>query len=170
MSTVDTSDWTRAFSQRALNQGAAELATILAGSPPGVLSVSGGFPSPATFPPEVLDEIVAGLLRDDPGVALQYAPSEGIPSVREYLSERQEQLQAAAREGRLIVTSGGMECITLAGLPCSIPVTPSCRAPTYLGALMASPASRRRSRASRWTRGLQVDASRRASRAACARS
>ena len=29
MSTVDTSDWTRAFSQRALNQGAAELATIL---------------------------------------------------------------------------------------------------------------------------------------------
>ena len=70
MSTADTSNWTRAFSQRALNQGAAELATILAGSPPGVLSVSGGFPSPATFPTEVLDEIVARLLRDDPGVAL----------------------------------------------------------------------------------------------------
>src|SRR5215207_2741819 len=139
MSTVDTSNWTRAFSQRALNQGAAELATILAGSPPGVLSVSGGFPSPATFPTEVLDEIMARLLRDDPGVALQYAPSEGIPSVREYLIERQEHLQGRRPElEELIVTSGGMECITLAGLALLDPGDAVVvEAPTYLGALMA---------------------------------
>jgi 2-aminoadipate transaminase len=139
MSTADTSNWTRAFSQRALNQGAAELATILAGSPPGVLSVSGGFPSPATFPTEVLDEIVAGLLRDDPGVALQYAPSEGIPSVREYLIDRQEMLQGRrAEKDELIVTSGGMECITLAGLALLDPGDAVVvEAPTYLGALMA---------------------------------
>src|SRR4051812_26472139 len=139
MSTADTSNWTRAFSQRALNQGAAELATILAGSPPGVLSVSGGFPNPATFPTEALDEIVAQLLRDDPGVALQYAPSEGIPSVREYLLERQERTQGhrpALEE--LIVTSGGMECIGLAGLSLLDPGDAIVvEAPTYLGALMA---------------------------------
>jgi 2-aminoadipate transaminase len=139
MSTVDTSDWTRAFSQRALNQGAAELATILAGSPPGVLSVAGGFPSPATFPTEVLNEIVAKLLRDDPGVALQYAPSEGVPSVREYLLDRQEHLQGRRPEkDELIVTSGGMECITLAGLALLDPGdSVVVEAPTYLGALMA---------------------------------
>jgi 2-aminoadipate transaminase len=139
MSTVDTSHWTRLFSQRALNQGDAELATILAGSPPGVLSVSGGFPSPQTFPTEVLEEIVAGLLRDDPGVALQYAPSEGIPSVREYLAERQAQLQGRRPEtAELIVTSGGMECITLAGLALLDPGDAVVvEAPTYLGALMA---------------------------------
>lgn len=136
---LEAGAWTRAFSQRALNQGDAELATILAGSPPGVLSVSGGFPNPATFPAEVLGEIVAGLLRDDPGVALQYAPSEGIPSVREYLIERQEQLQGRRPEqSELIVTSGGMECITLAGLALLDPGdTVVVEAPTYLGALMA---------------------------------
>jgi 2-aminoadipate transaminase len=136
---VEAGAWTRLFSQRALNQGDAELATILAGSPPGVLSVSGGFPSPATFPTEVLEEIVAGLLRDDPGVALQYAPSEGIPSVREYLAERQEQLQGRRPEtAELIVTSGGMECITLAGLALLDPGDAVVvEAPTYLGALMA---------------------------------
>ena len=139
MSTVDTSSWARAFSQRALNQGAAELATILAGSPPGVLSVSGGFPSPATFPTEVLDEIVARLLRDDAGVALQYTAPEGIPSVREYLIDRQEMLQGRrAEKDELIVTSGGMECITLAGLALLDPGDAVVvEAPTYLGALMA---------------------------------
>jgi 2-aminoadipate transaminase len=136
---IEAGAWTQAFSQRALNQGAAELATILAGSPPGVLSVSGGFPSPATFPTEVLDEIVARLLRDDPGVALQYAPSEGLASVRDYLLERQEQLQGRRPElAELMVTSGGMECITLAGLALLDPGDAvAVEAPTYLGALMA---------------------------------
>src|SRR5215210_6801262 len=136
---ADTGGWSSAFSRRARNRGDAELAAILAGSPPGVLSVTGGFPSPATFPTEVLDEIVAGLLRDDPGVALQYAPSEGIPSVREYLIERQEMLQGRRPEkDELIVTSGGMECITLAGLALLDPGDAVVvEAPTYLGALMA---------------------------------
>src|SRR5215217_2189273 len=136
---VEARDWSRAFSQRARNAGDAELAAILAGSPPGVLSVTGGFPNPATFPAELLDEIVAGLLRDDPGVALQYAPSEGIPSVREYLLERQEGTQGRRPElEELIVTSGGMECIALAGLSLLDPGDAVVvEAPTYLGALMA---------------------------------
>jgi 2-aminoadipate transaminase len=136
---VEAGTWTQLLSRRALNQGEADLATILAGSPPGVLALSGGFPNPATFPTEVLDEIVAGLLADDPGVALQYAPSEGIPSVREYLIERQEQLQERRPDlAELIVTSGGMECINLAGLALLDPGDDVVvEAPTYLGALMA---------------------------------
>jgi 2-aminoadipate transaminase len=127
------------FAQRAQNRGSAELATILAGPPPGALSMSGGFPNPATFPTADLDEIVARLLRDEPGVALQYAPSEGIPSVREYLSDRQEALQGRRpAAGELIVTSGGMECIALV---CQSMLDPgdtvAVEAPTYLGALMA---------------------------------
>jgi 2-aminoadipate transaminase len=134
-----TGTWSELFSQRARRAGDAELAAILAGSPPGVLSVTGGFPDPATFPTEVLDEVVAQLLRDDPGVALQYAPSEGIRSVREYLVERQERLQGRRPElEELIVTSGGMECIALAGLSLLDPGDAVVvEAPTYLGALMA---------------------------------
>jgi 2-aminoadipate transaminase len=127
------------FARRAQNRGAAELATILAGPPPGALSMSGGFPNPETFPTSDLDEIVARLLRDEPGVALQYAPSEGIPSVREYLLDRQEHLQGRRpAPEELTVTSGGMECIALL---CQALLDPgdsvAVEAPTYLGALMA---------------------------------
>jgi 2-aminoadipate transaminase len=126
------------FARRAQNQSA-ELTAILAGSPEGVLSLAGGFPNPATFPAELLDEIVAKVVRDEPGVALQYAPCEGIPSLREYLIDRQEQTQGARPAGdELIVTSGGMECIALA---CQSLVDPgdtvAVEGPTYLGALMA---------------------------------
>ena len=127
------------FARRALGRGEAELTAILAGAPPGVLSMTGGFPNPDTFPTGVLDEIAMRLLRDDPDVTLQYTPCEGLLSVREYLLDRQEQLQGRRPElAELIVTSGGMECIALA---CHSMVDPGdtvvVEAPTYLGALMA---------------------------------
>jgi 2-aminoadipate transaminase len=132
--------WTDAdFARRARNRGDAELNAILAGAPPGVLSLMGGFPNPATFPTDALDELVAALLRDDSAGALQYAPVEGIPSVREFLLDRQEHLQGRRPEAaELMVTSGGMECIALA---CQALIDPGdavvVEAPTYLGALMA---------------------------------
>jgi 2-aminoadipate transaminase len=126
------------FARRA-QKGSDELTAILAGSPEGVLSLAGGFPNPATFPIEVIDEIVAQVVRDEPAVALQYAPCEGLPSVREYLVERQERLQGVRPSlDELIVTSGGMECIALA---CQSLIDPgdvvAVEGPTYLGALMA---------------------------------
>jgi 2-aminoadipate transaminase len=72
-------------------------------------------------------------------VALQYTPCEGIPSVREYLIDRQEQLQGRRPErAELMVTSGGMECLALM---CQALIDPGdaivVEAPSYLGALMA---------------------------------
>jgi 2-aminoadipate transaminase len=132
-------DWSPLFARRALGRGDAELTAILAGTPPGVLSMTGGFPNPETFPTDVLDEIAVRLIRDDPAVTLQYTPCEGIPSLREYLLDRQEQLQGRRPElSELIVTSGGMECL---GLACHSMVDPgdtiAVEAPTYVGALMA---------------------------------
>jgi 2-aminoadipate transaminase len=132
-------DWSQAFAGRTHNPFGAELGAILAGSPAGVLSMTGGFPNPATFPTAVLDEIAARLVRDDASVALQYTPCEGLPSVREYLIERQEQLQGVRPEpAELIVTSGGMDCIKLV---CHSLIDPgdtiAVEAPTYLGALVS---------------------------------
>ncbi len=136
---MSVTDFRQAFARRTQVSGGTELATILAGSPPGVLSMTGGFPNPATFPTDELDEIAGRLLREDAAVALQYTPCEGIPSVREYLVARQEQLQGRRPEtAELIVTSGGMECITLM---CQALIDPGdavvVEAPTYLAALMA---------------------------------
>jgi 2-aminoadipate transaminase len=132
-------DFAHAFARRTRLRGGDELTAILAGSPPGVLSMTGGFPNPATFPTDEVDEIAARLVRDDAAVALQYTPCEGIASVREYLIERQEELQGRRPErGELIVTSGGMECIALM---CQALIDPgdavAVEQPTYLGALMA---------------------------------
>src|SRR4051812_50094637 len=88
-------DWSNAFAQRVADRGDAEITAILAGVPEGVLSLTGGFPNPRTFPSAALDELAAQILRDDGPTALQYAPSEGLPSVRAFLRERQE-----ARQGR----------------------------------------------------------------------
>ena len=127
------------FARRARNRGSAELATILAGPPPGVLAMTGGFPNVATFQTDVLEEIAARVLRSDPGTALQYGPSAGLPTVREYLRERVAGLQGRTPErAELLVTSGGMECIDLV---CRTLVDPgdavAVEAPTYLGAIMA---------------------------------
>jgi 2-aminoadipate transaminase len=132
-------DFAHAFARRTRLRGGDELTTILAGSPSGVLAMTGGFPNPATFPTDEVDEIAARLVREDAAVALQYAPCEGIASVREYLIERQEQLHGRRPErAELIVTSGGMECIALM---CQALIDPGdaivVEAPSYLGALMA---------------------------------
>src|ERR687894_593744 len=132
-------DFAHTFARRTRLRGGEELTAILAGSAPGVLSMTGGFPNPATFPTDELDGIAARLVRDDAAVALQYTPCAGPPTVREYLLARQEQMQGRRPEpAELIVTSGGMECIALA---CQSLLDPgdtiAVEAPTYLGALMA---------------------------------
>ncbi|HET8950623.1 MAG TPA: hypothetical protein VFN44_08930, partial [Solirubrobacteraceae bacterium] len=99
-------DWSGLFAHRAGLRGGEELAAILAGVPDGVLPLTGGFPNASTFATDVLGDIAARVLRDEPGLALQYTPVEGIASVREYLSERQEALQGVRPEA-LMVTSGG---------------------------------------------------------------
>ena len=92
-------EWHEMLARRARDRGDAELATILAGPPPGVLGMTGGFPNPATFATDLLEEIAARLIRDEPSVALQYTASEGIPSVREYLVDRVAAQQGRARSG-----------------------------------------------------------------------
>src|SRR5258706_2597235 len=96
--------------------GGGEITAILAlAGVTDVITFSGGFPDPATFPTGLLAEIAARLITSDPGVALQYSATEGIASVRDYVSGR-----LASHEGRtpdageLMITSGGIDCMALA--------------------------------------------------------
>jgi 2-aminoadipate transaminase len=132
-------DFTHAHARRTRLRGGDALTSILAGSPPGVLSMTGGFPNPATFPGDELDEIAVRLLREDAPIALQYTPTEGLPSTREYLRDRQHELHGARPDdAELIVTSGGMECIALMVQALVDPGDAIVvEAPSYLGALMA---------------------------------
>lgn len=132
-------DVAQLFSARARAGVDPELAIILAGPPPGTLGMTGGFPNPSTFPSEELTEIARRLVTDEPGLALQYTASAGIPSVREYLIERTAHLQGREPAWEeLMVTSGGMECLDLL---CRSLIDEgdavAVEGPTYLGAIMA---------------------------------
>ena len=136
---MEDMNWGEMLSRRARVEVDGELATILAGPPPGTLGMTGGFPNPATFATDLLVEIAERLVRDEPGIALQYTASEGIPSVREYLIDRVETTQGRRPEwAELGVTSGGMECIDLVSRTLLDPGDAVVvEAPTYLGAIMA---------------------------------
>ncbi|HXL20165.1 MAG TPA: PLP-dependent aminotransferase family protein, partial [Streptosporangiaceae bacterium] len=133
-------DWDADVARRTQTLGGGEITAILAlAGATDVITFSGGFPDPATFPTGLLAEIAARLITSDPGVALQYSATEGIASVRDYVSGR-----LASHEGRkpdageLMITSGGIDCMELAAKtylnPGDLVVV---EAPTYLGAIMA---------------------------------
>ena len=95
-------DWSAALSSRL--DGGDELSATLAGTPDGVLSMTGGFPNAATFPD--LGDIAGRVFADDGAVALQYTPVAGIASVREYLryarpDATDEENEEAARAGQI---------------------------------------------------------------------
>ncbi|MFC0109640.1 aminotransferase-like domain-containing protein [Kibdelosporangium aridum] len=80
----------------------------------GVINFSGGFPEPSLFPTQLLGDIAAKLIAEDAAVALQYAPSEGIESVRDaiagYLKQTEDRRPA---DNELMITSGGIDAVTL---------------------------------------------------------
>ena len=136
---VDVTDFAHAFARRTQLPGGSELATILAGSPPGVLSMTGGFPNPATFPTDELDELAGRLCaRTLRSQCSTRRARESRASASTWSTARSSSRAGAPSIAELIVTSGGMECITLM---CQALVDPGdavvVESPTYLAALMA---------------------------------
>ena len=133
-------EWNELFARRARDRGSAELATILAGPPPGVLGMTGGFPNVTTFQTEVLSEIAAPRARRRPGRrAAVRAERRGSRACASTCARASASTQGRApAEDELMVTSGGMECIDLL---CRTLLDPgdgvAIEAPTYLGAIMA---------------------------------
>ncbi len=132
--------WDAGLARRTKSLGGGEITAILAlAGASDVITFSGGFPDPATFPTDVLADLAGRLITQDPGVALQYSATEGIASVRDYASGRLAAAQGRApAAGELMITSGGIDCLELiaksytdAGDPVVV------EAPTYLGAIMA---------------------------------
>jgi 2-aminoadipate transaminase len=133
-------DWTASFARRTQTLGGGEITAILAlAGASDVITFSGGFPDPQTFPSDVLAEIARRLIAEDAAVALQYSASEGLESLRDYLSERLEALQGTRpAPGELMITSGGIDCLELVAKSLvDVGDVAVVEAPSYLGAIMA---------------------------------
>ncbi len=137
---VERHDWEAGVARRTRTLGGGEITAILAlAGATDVITFSGGFPDPSTFPTGVLAEIAARLITSEPGVTLQYSATEGLASVRDYVSGRLASLEGRAPgAGELMITSGGIDCMELVAKtyldPGDLVVV---EAPTYLGAIMA---------------------------------
>jgi len=137
---LEQHDWSARLARRAQALGAGEITAILAlAGATDVITFSGGFPDPQTFPAEILASIAAKLIARDAAVALQYSATEGLAGVRGYVAGRLEFREGTAPgPGELMITSGGIDCMELLAKtyvdPGDVVVV---EAPTYLGAIMA---------------------------------
>jgi len=136
---VPALDWPSRFAARAARAGDELTAILSLAATPDMITFSGGFPAPETFPVAVIEELVTGLLADDPGRALQYSPTEGLPEARAAVGRLLEDTQGVRVDADdVLVTSGGIEGLQLLARTL---VEPGDRvlveSPTYLGGIMA---------------------------------
>ncbi len=102
---------------------------------PGIISLAGGLPSPATFPVDAFAQACAEVLATDGPAALQYAASEGHGPLREWVAA---QLPWAVDPAQVLITTGSQQALDLVG---KVLIDSGSRVlvetPTYLGALQA---------------------------------
>src|SRR5580693_5611564 len=137
---LEQHDWSAGLARRARTLGGGEITAILAlAGATDVITFSGGFPDPATFPAGLLAGIAGRLISEDAGVALQYSATEGLAGVRDYVAGRLGSLEGRRpADGELMITSGGIDCMELLAKSFVDPGdVVAVEAPTYLGAIMA---------------------------------
>jgi 2-aminoadipate transaminase len=129
---LELTSWEALFAQRTrIGHGDALAAVLALANARDVISFAGGFPDPATVPIARLQELFAEL---DP-TAFQYAPTAGLPGVRDFLAAR---LDPRPDEHGLLVTSGSIEALELCGKAfVDRGDTVVVEGPTYMGAIMS---------------------------------
>src|SRR3954469_16541251 len=102
--------WPELFARRSA-RGGDELTAILSlAAATDVITFSGGFPAPETFPVDVLHGLMSDLLAGDSARALQYSPTEGLAPAREAIAGLIAARQGASVDpAEVLVTSGGIE-------------------------------------------------------------
>ena len=80
---------------------------------PGLISFSGGFPAPATFPVEELKDIIAKVMDTEAAFALQYGATEGDNLLRTLLVERYKSQGIEMGLENLIITTASQQALDL---------------------------------------------------------
>ena len=131
---MSTPQWTLAERAHKMNPSAIrEILKVT--EKPGIISFAGGLPSPKTFPIEAFAAASAKVLREDGAAALQYASSEGLPVLREFIAQ---QLPWDVSPDQVLITTGSQQGLDLVA---KVLIDRDSRilveTPTYLGALQA---------------------------------
>lgn len=106
---------------------------------PTVISFAAGNPAPEAFPVELISQITADIMANNPIGALQYSISEGHTPLRNKLKAQVKERYSIGEEfDDLIITSGAQQAIELAcKVMCSKGDTLLCENPSFIGSLNA---------------------------------
>ncbi|MBW6514330.1 MAG: PLP-dependent aminotransferase family protein [Candidatus Syntrophosphaera sp.] len=105
---------------------------------PGLISFSGGFPDPATFPIQELKGIMADVMDNEGAMALQYGPTEGDTLLRTMMVNRYKASGLDISLENLIITTASQQALDLiAKIFIDRGDTVIVGLPSYLGGLSA---------------------------------
>ena len=102
---------------------------------PGIISMAGGLPSPASFPISAFTQACNTVMERDGAAALQYSTTEGFPALRQAIADF---LPWDVNPEQILITTGSQQALDLIG---KVFLDKGSRIlvekPTYLGALQA---------------------------------
>jgi 2-aminoadipate transaminase len=121
------------------------------GADPGIISFGGGYPDPTLFPARELEAVFSEVIRAPGGGAMQYAPSDGLPRLREQVAAllAADGMPCGAED--VLILQGSQQGLGFAATmlvgPGDVIVTED---PTFLGAKIAFDPRSRTMPPSRW--------------------
>lgn len=106
---------------------------------PDIISFAGGLPAPELFPVEEIAKVSHNLVLKEGRQLLQYATTEGRPSLRAKIAKRMaDKYHTNVDPDDILITTGSQQCLDFAG---KLFLDPGdvvlCESPSYLGALNA---------------------------------
>ena len=106
---------------------------------PDIISFAGGLPAPELFPVKEIAQVSHDLVLKEGQKLLQYATTEGRPTLREKIAKRMtEKYKTPVVADDILITTGSQQCLDFAG---TLFLDPGdvvlCESPSYLGALTA---------------------------------
>ena len=127
------------YAQRMAKVQPSAIGELLAlGADPSIISFGGGYPDAALFPAEQLDAVFHEIIREAGGAAMQYAPSNGLPRLRDQIAGLMTADGMVCTGDDVLVLQGSQQGLDFAARmlidPGDMIVTED---PTFLGALIA---------------------------------
>ncbi len=128
------------FSQRMNRMKASEIRELLKlTAKPEIISFAGGLPAPELFPVAEIAQVAHDLVLKEGRQLLQYATTEGRPSLRAKIAQRMAaKYNTVVDKDDILITTGSQQCLDFAG---KLFLDPGdvvlCESPSYLGALNA---------------------------------
>jgi 2-aminoadipate transaminase len=127
------------FAQRMNTVQPSAVGELLAlGADPSIISFGGGYPDATLFPKDQLESVFREVIQSAGGWAMQYAPSDGLPRLREQIADLMIADGTQCRAEDVLILQGSQQGLDFAAKmfvdPGDVVITED---PTFLGALIA---------------------------------